>query len=99
MLAEYDARLLKLQEQGTHFRKLGQYNAENRVRNEITGLVQARAAVAELMGQRAELIARLEQVVPYLYVLENEGIDTCVPVRMKIEQAEAALARCKGEGS
>lgn len=60
-------------------------------------LREARAAVAELIDQRAELIARLEQVVPYLYTLENEGIDTCIPVRMKIEQAEAALARCKGE--
>lgn len=56
--------------------------------------VEARAAVAELMDQRTELIARLTQVLPYLYVLENEGIDTAVPVRMKIEQVEAALARC-----
>jgi hypothetical protein len=63
----------------------------------VENLLQARADVAELMDQHDELSARLKQILPYLYLIKNEGPKTAVPVAMKIQQVESALSRVGSE--
>lgn len=54
-------------------------------------------ADARLIAAAPELLARLEQALPYLLALAAEGVHTAKPVDMMIDQVRAAIAKARGE--